>query len=408
MMKDAWLLGCLGLVAVGCGHGSTTAGQALVHSKFPYAVAYDDASHKSVLGEDWRLENYRHRDRSDDIERKAGYTLSYAFDFDNDDKPDATRELPYPDLLFLHRKTSARIEISTLLLDERLADKELRVLVQQMVDSRSGTRSLLLGFGREARGVEKRYATRLLDSSPATLGEQQGLVATIERVDLDQLQLDPQARWQRSRLFLVHAPFDYFVSEGSVTGTASERSRALHRYRVLLVAEYSNTPEDFEAQYPEFLRLLNKTHMMTDAMLMSLLGEPLSRCKGHAEKATLAVTISATGSPQLASASGIDRQCAAGVVSPFAFAGDGATRTLSTQYDFSRPQAPAWLAAPNYHEQRATPSQRESVTTEPTSGPSSDTPVPSDSEPPAPAPTAPPVAPSEAPAPPTTLSPSGS
>lgn len=129
---------------------------------------------RSVLGEDWRLETYRRRERSSDIARKEGYELKYEFDFNDDDRTDATAALPFPDLLFLHRRTNARLQVSTLVLDSRLANKELRVLLQDIVDGRSGTRSLLVGFGKMALGVEKRFATRLIDSSEASLSEQKG------------------------------------------------------------------------------------------------------------------------------------------------------------------------------------------------------------------------------------------
>jgi hypothetical protein len=56
----AWWVG-LGTLLVGCAQGSTTAGSALIHPAFPYAITYDDEEKKSVLGDDWKLENYRRR-----------------------------------------------------------------------------------------------------------------------------------------------------------------------------------------------------------------------------------------------------------------------------------------------------------------------------------------------------------
>jgi hypothetical protein len=352
--NGAWRLVGLGALLVGCAQGSTTAGSALIHPAFPYAVTYDDEEKKSVLGDDWKLENYRRREQSTDIERKDGYELKYSFDFNDDDKSDEEQDLPFPDLVFVNKKTNARLDVSTLLLDERLASKELRLLLNDVVDSRNGTRSLLVGFGRVALGVEKRFASRLLDSSEATLGDQKGLVATIERADIDQLQLDPKARWQRSRLFMMHAPFDYYAAELALTSGAGEPGpvRKYHKYRVLLLVEYTNAPEDFEAQYPEFLRLLNKTHMMSDAMLMAYLAQPLSRCPAREAKATLQVAVSATGEGMLNQAIGVDALCAGDVISIYPFIGTGVDRVLSQEYDFSKPLKPDWLNAPVYREQR--------------------------------------------------------
>lgn len=348
MKAPVWLALSLGILAAGCVKGSTTAGRALVHPTFPYAVTYDDDKARSVLGDDWRLENYRRKEVSGDLERKQGYELKYEFDYNDDDKADATATLPFPDLVFVHRRTNARLEVSTLVLGEKLANKELRVLLQDVIDSRSGTRSLFVGFGRAALGVQKRFATRLLDSAEATLGDSKGIVATVERADLDQLQLDPKMRWQRSRLFIMHAPFQYFVP----AGPSASADAKLHGYPVLLLVEYTNTAQDFEAQYPDFVRLLDKTHTLSDNMLMGYLGEALSKCGGKSSNARLVLSISGTGKASVASAEGLGRSCTLQVLEPYRFAGTGETRALGVEYDLTLPQTPAWLTQGAYREER--------------------------------------------------------
>jgi len=371
----------LGWLGLGCYPTvSTAGGSALVHTHFPYAVTYQDENTKSVLGEDWLLENYRigheqndgsltsangssalmnsslasadgspaARDGSLTLLRKEGYTFKYEFDFDDDDKTDATEQLPAPDLLLLHRKTNARLVVSTVLLDKRYADKELRVLLNNIVDNDSGTQSLFVGFGRVGLGVQKRYASKLIDSSEATLGGTKGLVATIERADVDQLQLNANARWRRARVFMMHLPFDYYV-QGVPNGTLA--LAADHKYGVLLLVEYTNTPEDFEAQYPDFLRLMNATHVLTDDMLLEYVGKPLAKCGNNPGRTTLSVWISALGAPSVQDAGELDSICASGVISSYRFAG-GEKRKVEHRYDFSKSLRPAWLDAGGYQEQR--------------------------------------------------------
>jgi hypothetical protein len=397
----------IGLSTLGCMRGGSTAsGSALVHPNFPYAVAYDDEAEKSVLGNEWRLENYRRKEprpgavTATDIERKAGYDTTYGFDFNDDDVADKKRELPYPDLVFVHKRTNARLEVATVLLDDRLGDKELRVLLNNIVESGNGTRSLFVGFGRVAAGVQKRFASRLLDSQEAALGDNKGLVATIERADLDQLQLNPKARWRRSRLFLMHAPFDYYLAEGHESGVAAERDTAkYHKYRVLVLVEYSNTPEDFEAQYPEFVRLLNKMHPLSDSMLMAYLAQPLSGCKGHEQKATVKVSVSPVGRADVFASEGIDLRCSEGVVTPYAFAATGTRRQLATQFDFSKSPKPSWLTQALYTEQRPVAEVAEAAAKpEPAAEGAAPTPAPAEAAPsPAlPAPSSPPLAPEAA------------
>lgn len=368
---------------------STAGGSALVHSHFPYAVTYQDESTKVVLGKDWLLENYRvyyeevggsptspgsspaspggspeseqgspaSTRRSLTLVRKDGYSFKYGFDFDDDDKSDATEELPYPDLVLLHRKTNARIEVSTVLLDKRLADKELRVLLTDIVDSASGTKSLFVGFGRVAQGVHKRYASKLLDSSEASLGGEKGIVATIEQADVDQLQLNSKARWRRSRLFMMHMPFDYHVSGGlGALGTPPETGAGSgpgpYKYRVLLMVEYSNTPEDFEAQYPDFLRLMNATHVLTDDMLLAYLGEPLAKCGNKPASSTLSVSISSVGVAEVSGAEDGDSFCVNALLGSYRFAATGEKRKAEHRFDFQKSLRPAWLDVGGYQEQR--------------------------------------------------------
>jgi len=354
MKYGLWLVFVLGALVTGCVTGSTANGSALVHPMFPYAVTYEDEQKKSVLGEDWKLENYRRMDSPAaepvQIERKEGYDTAYEFDFDDDDKGDAKQKLPFPDLVFIHRKTNARLEVSTILLDDKLGDKELRVLLNDIVESQSGTRSLFVGFGKGATaGLTKRFASRLLDSEDASLGDQKGLVATIERADVDQLQLNPKARWRRSRLFMMHAPFDFYAAQAFVE---SSKPTKFHKYGVLLLVEYTNTPEDFEAQYPEFLRLLNKTHTLSDTMLLGYLSEPLSHCTGHENQAELTVTVSELGAPSVKTAHGIDLICSSNAIGAYTFAATGSTRDANAKYDFTKPLKPEWLTQAGYKEER--------------------------------------------------------
>jgi hypothetical protein len=338
------------------GRGSTLGGSALVHPNFPYGVSYDEASNKSVMGDDWKLETYRRKRQRDpmdpiELERKDDHDAEYEFDFDDDDDGDAKATLPMPDLLFVNKRTNAKIEVTTLLLDATHEKKELRLLLSDVVEAGTGTRSLFVGFGRAATGVEKRYASRLLDSEEANLGGQSGLVATIETTDLDQVQINPKARARMTRLFLMRAPFDYYVAERR----SGNQPAQYHRYRVLLAVEYSNVPEDFEAQYPEFSRLMGKLHLMGDLRMLAYLHELLKPCNdGKPSNAGLTLEISPLGRPTVRAASSLDTMCTTEVVSGYPFAATGEGRIINGTYDFGKPaQRPAWLDAGEYQETRA-------------------------------------------------------
>jgi hypothetical protein len=283
-----------------------------------------------------------------ELVRKKGHDASYEFDFNDDDRADARATLPMPDLLFVNKRTNARLEVSTILLDVLLERKELRVLLDDVVQGGNGTHSLFVGFGRAAAGVQKRFGSRLVDSQLAKLDGKAGLVATIEYANLDQLELDPDARSRRTRLFLVRAPFDYYATRG---GTDAR----YHRYRVLLLVEYSNTPEDFEDQYPEFLRLMSKLRLLGDERMLAYLRDVLEPCALHkSANASMKLEISPTGQATARDVVGMERFCVNKAVAPYPFAATGKERELSHSYDFSRPASPPdWLAPSQYTELRA-------------------------------------------------------
>jgi len=428
-----WLL-------VGCLPSSTATmnGPALVHPKFPYAVTFDDEKKKSLMGEDWKLETHRRvtaarsnamgsasepgssspdpgPGRTDSItklERKTGYEFSYELDFDDDDKTDANVKLPGPDLLLLNKRTSARLEVATVLLDERLAQKELRVLLNEIVESGNGTHSIFTGVKKGTAAVHKHYAARLVESAEASLGGQSGLVATIEQANLDELELNPNALWRRSRLFLVHAPFDYYVEatpdraapSGMATGGLSQaevaklRSDEYRKYGVLLMVEYSNEPDDFEPQYPEFLRLLGKLHPMNDERLMNYLQASLQDCRSDsATTASLRLRISPVGRASIERPEGLDTECAAEVASRFPFAATGEVRVITGKFDFKQPAELGWLTASEYIERprraappaepaEPTPAQPPSESVAPSAPPAT---APAPAPPPTPAPSPP-------------------
>jgi hypothetical protein len=86
MKQGLWAIVLLAGLGVGCQSGRVLSGGALVHPQFPYSVTYDDEKKKSVLGDDWLLENYRRVDTlagskpsgdNVEIERKDGYDEVY-------------------------------------------------------------------------------------------------------------------------------------------------------------------------------------------------------------------------------------------------------------------------------------------------------------------------------------------
>lgn len=343
------LVPLLGLIT-GCTGTSNFSGPAYAHEVHPYVVTYDDQTARSLLGPEWILDNYQrvppaYEGGEAELKRKdtSEYTADYAFDLDDDGTYEDKEELPRFDLLFKHRKTNAEIWLSTVPLSREYSDKELRLLVDNYVDAMSGSGAVVFKLG-EGAGVEaKHYSARLLEQSEAKLSGFDALAATIEIANVDQLKLSPDARKEKVRVVLSR-PNLWLVRE--------RMPKPSVRYRVLMVVGYSNSPQDFEAQYPEFERFVGKIHVLSDEQALDLVGLTLQECKSGAASSTVVVKVYKNGDASLKKSANLDEFCANGVVGGRHFQ-RGSERELERTYDWSKAALPpSWLHESSYSESR--------------------------------------------------------
>lgn len=334
------------LLSASCAKPAAFRGPAFGNENHAYAVTYDDAYNQMILGPDWILDNYqrtpaRKKGDPDTFTRKVGneYTSVAKFDLDDDGTYEDTVKLPSYDFLFKNRKTNAQIWVSTIPLSRDLGDKELRVLLSNYVDLASGAGAVVVNFGLGGMTVSggKRFSARLLEKAEAQLMGQAALAGTIETADIDQLKLSPDARWEKTRVVLVKPEFRF--------------GRGDARFRVLMIAGYSNNPEDFDKQYPEFKRLLSKVHLLTDAQVLALLTQGMQSCARTVKKlSTLVVVVDSVGKAKATSVVNLATTCATKLLQRQGFPATGVARSFSYTYDWSKPLSFAWLSQGAYSE----------------------------------------------------------
>jgi hypothetical protein len=361
------------LMSGGCATKTSFRGPAYQHEEHAYAVAYDDAKRLQILGDEWILDNYRRvpaktAEEPDSLVRKttSEYLTSYSFDLDDNGSFEDKVKRPAYDLLFKNRRTNAQIWLTTIPLSRELADKELRVLLNNYVENISGSGFVVFDLGASHSG--KRFSTRVVERGDAELSGKPALVATVEVANVDQLELSPNARRDQVRIVMTRPEVRMVrgkKGDGSVDGRVP--------FRVLLIAGYSNDPEDFEKQYPEFKRFLGKIHLLTHSQAMDLLQPALQPCVLDGTRAgNLVLAIDAMNEVKVESVENLSPECAAKVVAQQPFPFMGKARHVKRRYDWSKPIITDWLSQPSYEE-----SQREPPAAEPIV----DTPAP----PPAPA-----------------------
>lgn len=251
-------LGCVvgaAVVVAGCGGAHAVGPSGFHHLRLEYRVP---GAGSALAGDDWVLDNYRvAQDGSvGETKRGAEYRIERRIDLDGDGVAERVGQEDAYDLLFRHRTSAASMWIRTVPLPAQLEETELRVLMRFYVEAIAGTGVTLadLGEGRvEIR--ERRYATREIESGAATVGGREARAATIEIADIDQLRLSADHRWQRARIVLVRTDL-LWAPARSVVGPRELRP-------VLLIAGYTNLPEDFDGQLVDFEALLARVDFDT-------------------------------------------------------------------------------------------------------------------------------------------------
>jgi hypothetical protein len=218
------------------------------HDSYPYDVRYAEPQARSILGPDWRIDNYIVRPDGSVGEAKTadGYEGNQVIDLDGDGTPDK-RKVFYYDLRLTHRRTSATIWLQTFPLAPSYADRDLRVLMHDYVEALSGTDFYATLDGPGHKGPEaKTYAATVRTEKPSTLGPFEAYDATIELANVDQLRLDPNRRHGVVRVILART--DYRRA-----WTLNSRDVS----NIVMRVGYSANPEDFEAGLPDFERFLS-------------------------------------------------------------------------------------------------------------------------------------------------------
>jgi len=115
------------------------------------------------------------------------------------------------DLKFRHGNGSI-LAVSTVAVPPRLRKLRLSAVAEEWANSYSG---MQFSF---ASGSARRIASKIIESKAREVGGQPAREVTFDVVDVDQLQLDPQAPRTRIRAVFVHAPLvKEFLDSGLVS-----------------------------------------------------------------------------------------------------------------------------------------------------------------------------------------------
>lgn len=132
-------------------------------------------------------------------------------------------------------------------LDEEYLEMSPGVLARNIVENLAGGRWWVRLDGRRVRGRHVRWASTLVEETTAVIQGQPAHVVLVDVANVDQLQMDPNARFARAALAVIRGGVYRIERRGNVQ----------RKWPMLMIVGYANAPEEFEASYDDFARLLD-------------------------------------------------------------------------------------------------------------------------------------------------------
>jgi len=268
-LVSAVLLAALGAAALGmvaCGPPATWAfdGHGYKHQTYGYRLL--NQGQGSLLSSEWELDNlYETPTKKLEQKHSPDYVATYSFDMDGDGETDRREQGFLYDLRFKHKHRDALIWLRTLPISADLREKDLRVLVQRYIDEVSGAGFEAVQLTRGSIVIrEKRYAANVISRGSFTVAKHEAFESTFDVANVDEVQINPNARKTRVRIALIRTPFNY-----------PKRQLDKVEFPVLMLVGYANLPEDFAKDEPAFDSILS--HIQSAQTLASPLSSSSRR-----------------------------------------------------------------------------------------------------------------------------------
>jgi hypothetical protein len=208
-----------------------------------YRIRSDNPAGYGFVSPEWRIDNFAMASRPPRPKNGSDYMSIVSFDHQDDGRVDARERVLRYDLKLVHRRRNAELFVRSVPLGQGRRESELRVLARDYVESVAGAGYVNVQLGAIAVGIERRYATRVIEEHPFVVSGFAAWAVTFDVANVDQLQMSDDASFERVRVVLVRTNLGWRSGD--------------HMYPVLLIVGYASHPDDFAQDLDGLDTLLN-------------------------------------------------------------------------------------------------------------------------------------------------------
>ncbi len=212
-----------------------------------FRIRSDNPSGYGFVSPAWRIDNFAMSTSPPKPKESAGYLSTVALDHQDDGRIDHRERVLRYDLKLVHRQRNAELFVRSVPLGNQRRDSELRVIAREYVESVAGAGYVNVQIGPVAVGVERRFATRVLEEHPFVVSGFPAYEVTFDVANVDQLQMSQDASFERVRVVLVRTNAHWKLQQGA----------SPYVYPVLLIVGYAAHPDDFGRDLGDLDTLLN-------------------------------------------------------------------------------------------------------------------------------------------------------
>lgn len=249
MVLRAWMVPLVACWLAGCASSPLRITESgFTNEKLKYDISFQNDG-PQLLPSDWRLDNfYGEEAKALTPKTSSDYITQLDLDFNGDGRADQSVDFPVYELRFEHLHSNGVISIRALVLDHYEQDKDLRLLVSDMVSSIAGGYDIR-ARGRYTTGGDMRFAARRVEEGPAKLAGHDAFSAVVDVSNVDQSLISAPAVTRRMKMVLVRS------------GLTFEPAMTDKRFPVYLCASFFEHPTSFDAHLPAFKQLLGQIRL---------------------------------------------------------------------------------------------------------------------------------------------------